>query len=363
MFTPSIISIAFSLSIIIFFIALTYPVRKLVYQNEKLNHSIEGLRGIACILVFVNHSAWMLTNNHVDSAKIDYTNFNYFGNFGSFGVELFFCITGYLFSSKIKSGEFDIEFFGKRIKRLAPAYLFVSLITFILFIVKYNNLIVTFDDISRVIQQIFGFGFFGSGIRVQGSTITSLNVVVWTLPFEWKFYAAIPFIAYCFRRRTILIPLFIFSFFVIYSQYVEDNTLWVYFITGFICSYIKPCKNKILCFACSISALVLIIYIILSNYYQYSAMRVIPISAFFILCVFSNPKWIKIKPLSIAGTLSYSIYLTHQAAMFCIVNIASILFNDFDFTTVHLLILAIISAILTIIASLFLYSKIERRFI
>ncbi|EEW5980224.1 acyltransferase, partial [Escherichia coli] len=117
MFTPSIISIAFSLSIIIFFISLTYPIRKLVYQSEKLNHSIEGLRGIACILVFVNHSAWMLTNNHIDSVKIDYTNFNYFGNFGSFGVELFFCITGYLFSSKIKSGEFDIEFFGKRIKR------------------------------------------------------------------------------------------------------------------------------------------------------------------------------------------------------------------------------------------------------
>lgn len=70
MFTPSIISIAFSLSIIIFFISLTYPIRKLVYQSEKLNHSIEGLRGIACILVFVNHSAWMLTNNHIDSVKL-----------------------------------------------------------------------------------------------------------------------------------------------------------------------------------------------------------------------------------------------------------------------------------------------------
>ncbi|EEW5980736.1 hypothetical protein D7V59_10460 [Escherichia coli] len=157
--------------------------------------------------------------------------------------------------------------------------------------------------------------------------------------------------------------MFIFSFFVIYSQYIEDNVLWVYFITGFICSYIKPCNNKIIRFACSASALVLIAYIILSSYYQYSAMRVIPISAFFILCVFSNPKWIKIKPLSIAGTLSYSIYLTHQAAMFCIVNIANKIFNSFYFTTVHLLILAILSAALTIIVSLFLYTKIERRFI
>lgn len=362
-YSPTILSIIFSSAIISIFVLSSFTLKKYVHQSERLNHTIEGLRGLACILVFVNHSAWMFTNNGIDSGLIDYDNFKYFGNFGAFGVELFFCITGYLFASKIKMGDFNLDFYGKRIRRLAPAYLLVAFVTFILFFIKYNYLINTLDDLSKVVQQIFGFGFFGSGVRVGGQVVTSLNVVVWTLPFEWKFYAMIPFIAYCFKNKALMIPLFIFSLSVVYSQYIEDNVLWLYFITGFVCSYIKKTTSKSLNCFLSILSLLLLIYIVLSTYYQYSAMRVIPISAFFIVCMISNPSWIRAVPISIAGTLSYSIYLTHQAVMFSVVNIFSAISDKEMMTTYALLTTALVSVVITMIVSMLLYKKVEKKFI
>lgn len=363
MYSIHYMSVVFALIIIFSFIITSKLTKGYVYQSKNLNLTIEGLRGLACIFVFVNHSAWVMTNNNISSESINYSIFNYFGNFGSFGVELFFCITGFLFSSKIKNGKFDLIFFEKRIKRLAPAYILVSTLVLILFTIKYNYLINSFSDFSLLIQQIYGFGFFGSGISIGNEVITSLNVVTWTLPYEWKFYATIPFIAVIFRNKKLLIPLILFALLYSFSQYLENHTLWVYFVIGFLGSYLKQVTEKPLRSLLVLLSVLLLIFSIISDEYQYGFLRIFYVGAFFLVCLLSNPFYLKMNTLTALGTISYGIYILHQPIMFSISNILVFLSSRDDFSFKYLLIISLSSLVITTILSIFMYKYVERRFI
>lgn len=362
MHTISYTSLIFAVSILMAFIFASKPVKGLAHQTPGMNDTIEGMRGIACIFVVINHSAWVLMHNGMQSKGIDYGIFSYFGNFGSFGVEIFFCITGFLFSSKIKKGKFDLSFFEKRIRRLAPAYIVVSTVILILFIMKHGNLIKNTSDISSLILQVYGFGFFGSGIILSGESITSLNAVIWTLPYEWKFYAILPFVSVIFGSKKLLIPSVIFSALFAYTQYIDNNTLWLYFIVGFIGSYIKPTTNNRISLAVSIFALFLLFYSIASSEYQYGFFRTIYVGGFFLLCIYSAPFYLRLSQIKIIGTISYGVYIVHQPVMFVVTNFFNKAFGINDFSLYALLAVDVVSSVVTVMLSGLMYKYLEKRF-
>ena len=113
---------------------------------------IDGLRAIAVLSVVFYH------------LKI-----SSFGG-GFIGVDIFFVISGYLITSIILSekekGIFDLKkFLLKRIKRLLPAIIFVSIFTALL-----GFLILSPDDLKNfsrsIISSIFLFLIFFIGLKV-----------------------------------------------------------------------------------------------------------------------------------------------------------------------------------------------------
>lgn len=101
--------------------------------------SIDVLRGLAAILVVLQHSV-----EHYDNALIHYVHQNVI-NFGQIGVLVFFMISGYVIPySQAGSGRDLNAFWLARFFRIYPLYIFVILtnlfITFALFRVSVPNL-------------------------------------------------------------------------------------------------------------------------------------------------------------------------------------------------------------------------------
>ncbi|MGP5490482.1 acyltransferase family protein, partial [Pseudomonas helleri] len=89
---------------------------------------INGLRGLAAVFVFINHAPFILTSLGITNSTFSTWGWIYV-NLGSFGVQIFFCITGFLFFDKViktPTMQWD-NFFEGRVRRVAPLYYFSSL--------------------------------------------------------------------------------------------------------------------------------------------------------------------------------------------------------------------------------------------
>lgn len=180
----------YALFIIIVALIISFFLNKIIDitpMGSNNDLSLEGLRGISCLLVFIAHSYLAVSTTGIKSPTFEIQPIYAFAKMGSFGVDMFFCLTGFLFAAVIKNSKIDLSFFQRRIYRLLPAYLVASTIILIIFVsLKYSQ-IKSIDDILLLLQRIYGFGFWGNGIKLGNSIDNNLNVVIWTLPYEWKF--------------------------------------------------------------------------------------------------------------------------------------------------------------------------------
>ncbi|HEY6457838.1 MAG TPA: acyltransferase [Steroidobacteraceae bacterium] len=161
--------------------------------------SLDGLRGYLALFVFLQHSAvwyyYLRTGRWQPLPSQLYT------HFGPVAVSLFFMITGFLFYSKLLNARhrsFDwARLYVARVLRLAPLYLFaIALMLMIVIIMsagaRHNSLGKTAWDVFRWTT----FTILGSP-DINGLKIADVAVaeVVWTLPYEWLFYLALPLFA------------------------------------------------------------------------------------------------------------------------------------------------------------------------
>ncbi len=179
---------------------------------------LDGLRFLAIGLVFWQHvqqhvvarSAaagglrWDLVSRYVESARI--------------GVELFFLISGFIlglpFASQYLCGGRPVslkQYFLRRLTRLEPPYLFVSIASLLLLSIYWGN----------SLQWLFphflaGLFYLHNAIY---HTFNPVNSVTWSLEIEVQFYLLAPLLAKLFgisgkvRRRSVLVlvPLVAFT--------------------------------------------------------------------------------------------------------------------------------------------------------
>ncbi|HFG3784182.1 TPA: hypothetical protein ACGGNM_005603, partial [Escherichia coli] len=91
------------------------------------------------------------------------------------------------------------------------------------------------QDLTTTARQainLFGFGFFGSDIWVNGFRTYSLNAVIWTLPYEWKFYCMLPVICAAIRFKSIAVIGSVLSVGYAANDLYSGQVVWVYFISG-----------------------------------------------------------------------------------------------------------------------------------
>ena len=325
---------------------------------------LDGVRGIAALLVLLEHTWWR------------------FGGSGSTGVWLFFALSGYLLSlpfvktpSRALDSGYVVQYIFRRLARILPMYFFTLVLIF--GVTTHSHLLLTHI-------------FF---VQAEGH--------LWTIPQEVFFYLALPFlmVAICFLQR---IPgyfhlialgcttlLFLFNRELIgielygYSTYREPYLGW--FLIGMFVAYLQPTGDKFqavltptirrnlswagiglatVLVAASSSWLVGVVTgeeIRLPG--EYKAVFAIACSTLIllILCCPDTPlsRLFSFTPLRAIGIVGYSYYLIHPLVIQGVMDFSQQYFN---YELLHAR-LAVVTAIVTWLVCLFTYSLVERPFL
>ena len=185
----------------------------------KYRKDIDGLRAIAAALVLLYHFKFSLISG------------------GYIGVDIFFVITGFVMSNlllkQFTTGTFSfIDFYNKRIKRLIPAFLFVSFVTFFLISPIYMD--EEYYSFSKSwlfslvgYSNIYYMQEFAKYFAPDAETQPLLHT--WSLSVEFQYYLIWPpllFIAYKFLNKKAAIWLFLAIWAVAfgYSVYRVETT-------------------------------------------------------------------------------------------------------------------------------------------
>ena len=311
-------------------------------SGSRFKH-IDGLRGLAAVLVVCSHS-WRISQvGFINDNILTYHHYN--ANLGAIGVQIFFCITGFLFTRKALTDK-NINwnnFFLSRIKRLVPLYVlfFLLLITISLFIA--NKI-----DVNFLIQSLkmLTLGLMGSDYVLTGENLSHLTSILWTLPYEIKFYIALPALCAAISTRTsLLISTLFILIFAAASLYIYSFNAWVYFIIGGVTAFIneKHISVNLLKKHSNIIFIFSAIIIICSSFLdvdKYGYIRFIFMCYFFPVVVLSSPSMLKSKSLSFMGEISYSIYLIHILIIFLVTKFLSLFFANYhasDFVSLSLM--------------------------
>ena len=110
------------------FIASVHESLELQGTGDARLLSMEGLRGVAVSLVFIQHFAYQaLLLGHFDG--IGLVAMQALRGYGNLGVELFFVLSGYLiYGALLKRGVPVLRFMRRRVQRIYPAFLVAFLI-------------------------------------------------------------------------------------------------------------------------------------------------------------------------------------------------------------------------------------------
>lgn len=287
---------------------------------------IDGLRGVAATLVVCAHS-WRLSYSESFERKWFYDSLNFDHRLGAIGVQLFFCITGYLFISKLlknKNQKWD-RFFIARIRRLAPAYFFA--VTILIFITFFKSSSFGINEVVSSVK-LYAFGLLGTDLSVPGFNGTELFSVLWSLPYEWKFYFMMPAIAACmYARWTTILAIIAAALSIVVVIYLDGSSFGALFASGALAAYLDKkihLHSSWLRHFLFFGSLAILVYTTSIDLNNYGIERLSVASLFFISVIISRPKILCDSALRFMGEISYSVYLLHIICYFAFASLFDI---------------------------------------
>ena len=171
---------------------------------------IEGLRGVAVLLVICFHYAvvldarfadpWIATADAVPLLKVIVRN-------GMIGVDLFFLITGFLLVLPwLRHAEDGApppswrEFYRRRVRRILPAYYVHLLLLFFVFVPLVRGLEFWRYNPTHMFQNLSAHIFLVHYFSPWTSASVGVNGALWSLSLEAQFYLLLPLLAPLFAR-------------------------------------------------------------------------------------------------------------------------------------------------------------------
>ncbi len=346
-----------STTIVLLFIFFSYLWRSKI-ESAEVPHQykfINGIRGLAAVFVFVNHAPFVLTNLGVTNAIFSSWG-QIYPNLGSFGVQIFFCITGFLFFDKIiKSNNIDWNvFFISRLKRVAPLYYFSSVIVIFIAVAFSTQPIFTRETLLTL-AGIFTFNFIDNPLKIGGTSLVPLSSVTWTLVHEWRFYAVLPVVAICYYSKYRYVALAAALTLAAVDLGTSAVVCWTYFLTGIIAAVIHRMefKSTLKLLATIFASATFILTCGLLDVPGYGYARFAITSVFFICITVSNPRILHYQFLNRLSDISYSIYLMHLPVMYIVFKFASTLtdlsqISKYTFWSINFICIPVIVAISTL---------------
>jgi peptidoglycan/LPS O-acetylase OafA/YrhL len=180
---------------------------------KKRVEYVSTLRGMAAMCVVIAHyfGVFWLNQPAVSSLThrpalpdqgapfyVHWLQFHPYFNWGSFGVAIFFLISGFVIANSLNTAPAG-KFLKNRVIRIMPVYVagFIVCLSAIMFNVTQSGLGMPFPA-SHVLIHFF------PGLRDVFGT-TGIDGIVWTLEIEAKFYLVCALAAPLFRRRSMLV--------------------------------------------------------------------------------------------------------------------------------------------------------------
>lgn len=151
--------------------------------TDKLEHikSLDSLRGIAAIMVFINHLFY------INLGYEQYLKPWFLFKAGHEGVILFFVLSGFVLSvSNSKTNYSYFQYCIKRIFRIYPAYYVSIVFSIVLFVIIRPSPISEYTDIfnAQFPSIVINKGVILNAIILVTSVSSKINSVVWSLAYE-----------------------------------------------------------------------------------------------------------------------------------------------------------------------------------
>ncbi|QCR23726.1 acyltransferase [Pontibacter sp. SGAir0037] len=301
---------------------------------------LDSLRGFAALFVVLFHytATYRDVFGHNFSPAFDI-------NYGNYGVELFFMISGFVIFFSFRKITSSKEFLIKRAGRLYPAYWISVLATFLC-------------------VQLFGLPGFETSFSEMLVNLTmfqklvgvpNVDWVYWTLFQEWMFYLMLLGIFMVKKLDKMLyigIAWMALSFINVHVFEIKHfnailNLYYgVFFYSGILFYLLKfePEKKKTI-LACLALSLALALSIYAKKGLADMAI-VAGIYAIFYLGISGKLDFLINKPFTFLGSISYSLYLFHQFIGYIILNYTKEYFGNSVFVIVPPILFSIACAYL-----------------
>lgn len=285
-----------------------------ILQSRARFIQIDSLRGIAAVVVMLHHFIAIYDRDFKHSFFVPPV-FNY----GFYGVELFFIISGFVIYQSIQFSRSAKDFLLKRAIRLYPAYLLCALLTF---------LVVHFFPLNE---------FRNTSVQELVINLTMLNGLFkvkavdpsyWSLLVELFFYLMIAMLLitklsryiYLFLSLWLLLLLFYNTLYKVPGLGAFFNLRYgSLFISG-ICFYKIRIENDRSNNIFLLLSLIFVFSLFVLRDLDFSSIAIPVIYAIFIIGIFLDFRLLQNSVLVFFGSISYPLYLIHQNIGFVIIN-------------------------------------------
>lgn len=171
---------------------------------------VEGLRGVAVLLVILFHYVIVLDARFADPwvAAIDaWLPAKVIARNGMIGVDLFFLITGFLLvlpwlvaADEGRAAPAAGDFYRRRVRRIVPAYYVHLVFLFLVALPLLRGLEFWRYNTAFVLENLSAHILFVHYFTPVTSASLSINGALWTLALEAQFYLMLPLLAPLFAR-------------------------------------------------------------------------------------------------------------------------------------------------------------------
>lgn len=286
----------------------------------QFSQPLHGLRGVASLMVLVAHISFGFYDHfYHDDANL-YVIARAVANFGTFGVELFFVISGYVISSSCLRYS-PREFAGRRFWRIYPVFAMFTLLYFVL------NLVTHYEPTKLGVDGLFLNLLFLD--LFTGSTPLTPNA--WSITYEvWYYIATYGLLWFLLRSESRWRVIGALLFMTLAGYMLAAFDITIYFVGGallyFIHERLKPRFSAAPSTAIALIALLPMVVIATlldfpTNTYLevpglvVPALLLVAATLIFVQAVlFGDGPFTRMlctAPVRFIGTISYSLYLTH----------------------------------------------------
>ncbi len=280
---------------------------------------LDGLRGVAAVGVMASHFGGNMAYALAPAQQTAL-----FHNCGTAGVQVFFALTGYLFTRKAVAARGHLAlpgFFANRVRRIVPMYSAAVVLSIALVCLITWREPVAWGRLARQTVALYAYGFVLDG-SPQIKSVPYVDVIgtIWTLPFEWGFYFTVPFLAVLATSWRMLAAAGVVAgvYFAVLMTDGRGDVFSVFFLPGVLMGLLPAAPIARGRTTLAAIAGLLALAAILGGEQDFTPARLLLMGLVFAGVVLARPALLSYRPVAFLGDISYSVYLLHFPVLFVI---------------------------------------------